>query len=464
MVLYIGFAFLFNFILVSVLPQIIASFDLERAFNSIALALENANESLESLGYGFTLIPEYLLDPAFYSGATNEAAVKVFSFVVASLLAFLISYGITWLIYGLTKKFSQKFKDLITKINEKKAVKFPLGIVSSLLCAVAFIVFTFTPLNKLAEGVNKPLDNISSIQIEEKFEEEFAEADKVVGSVNEIKGRLGVFDSEVGTLYDLFKDYEDIFYDYDSNYKTLKAELSDFENDIDLLREKNLSYSERITLEGVGVTLDELKLYYPQIDKVFTDADALLSDADKQIDEGMSQLNEAKNFIDENLQKYNEVIGKINELTSTIEEVQGGTKEVNEILNTYFDSSWFDWLLSVDFYPYFDFEYQNENHNLIDELGNIDSSLTEFIDDNVVILKDIIKDGLEDVKAQIADSDGQFEEYEKLLEEAKLQVDELKPQVDEIIQTADELILLFESGLDAARVAIDELKANYGIN
>ena len=462
LVLFIGFTFLFNFVLVSVLPAIVASFNLEEVFLSLIESLKSANEQLKSLNYGFSLLPEYMMDINFYNGL-SDAAISVVSFFVSTLLALLVSYGLTWLIYGLMKKFFPKFKDLCNKIKEKKALRFPLGIASSLIFSIIFVSVSFTPLNQLANGVEKPLNNLSSIEINDTFKDELDKAYEIKDQVDRISARLDAMEVEVNELNGYFQEYMVDVDEFAEGYRLLANRVYDYGQDIGKLLEKNLSSTDRAVLNDASNGINQVKAYYPQIDATFGEVQATMEGYEKQIQDGIEQLNNVQNMIDENLKVFNDAESTINTATETIEMVKEYSKQAEDILNLSVDSSWFDWLLNLNIYPYFDFTYNDENHNLIGEFENLDSSLSEFVDTNFAIIEKLLKDNIGDVESQIAEGEAQLSEYEQMLVDIKEEIDGVKDQVDGRVE--DAYVLLDEANilLDQAGLIIDGLKAKYGV-
>lgn len=467
LVLFFAFTYIINLIVTPILPSFISSFNLESIFNDVGNQIASLNEELtkigNDMGISLTLLPSYLTDGAYYNEVLN-VALNVSSFMISSVLSLILSYGLTWLIYGLFKKFVVKFKDLVLKINNKKAIQMPLGIVSSLLVSVFFILFTFSPVNNLAKSIETPVNTFLNINLEGEFDEEFNKVDALKREVDTILTRIDGLETDINTLNDEVIHYEGILDDFSSTYTDIKSTILDFESDINILLTKGITSAERSVLNNAKDIITEAKSNFNDIESTLDEYNSMVDGYKEDISSYLDEIDNAKTEINTNLSSFDEAEKTLNDITTKFNEVKESASKANDILSFSVSSSWFSWLLNGNYYSYFDFSYNNNSSSLNEELEKFDSSLTSFTSSNFDTIKIYISDTIKDVEVKINDGKTDLDGYEKQVDDAFNELDNKRSEIDEAINDANSLVDEANTKIEEVRDDLETLKNKYGVN
>ncbi len=467
LVLFIAFTYIINLIVTPILPSFISSFNLESIFNDAGSQIASLNQELtkigNDMGISLTLLPNYLTDGAYYNEVLN-VALNVSSFMISSILALILSYGLTWLIYGLLKKVVAKFKDLVLKINSKKAIQMPLGIVSSLLVSVFFILFTFSPINNLAKEIEKPVSTFLNINLEGEFDEEFNKVDLLKEDVNSILTRIDGLETDINTLNDEVIHYEGILDDFSSTYNDIKLTTLDLESDINILLTKGITSAERSVLNNAKDIITEAKSNFNDIESTLDEYNSMVDGYKSDISSYLDEISNAKTEINTNLSSFDEAETTLNDITPKFNEIKDTASKTNDILSFTISSSWFSWLLNGNYYSYFNFNYNNNLSSLNEELEKFNSSLNSFTTTNFDTIKIYINDTIKDVEVKINDGKNDLDEYEKQVDDAFNELDNKKGEIDKAIDDANSLVDETNTKIEEVRGDLETLKNKYGVN
>lgn len=467
LVLFIALTYIINLIVVAILPSFVSSLNLEIIFTDTGNNIASLNEQISSIasdmGISLTLLPEYLTDGAYYDAILN-VGLNVSSFIISSVLALILSYGLTWLIYGLIKKFVPKFKELALKIKEKKAIQMPLGILSSLLVSVFFILFTFSPVNTLAKEVAKPVDTFLNINLEGEFDEEFNKVDTLKADVDTILLRIDGLEKDINTLNDEVIHYEGVLDDFSFTYNDIKTIILDFEDDIDILLTKNINSAERSVLNNAKTQINEAKSNFTDIESTLDEYNGIVDGYKEDITSYLDQIETAKNEINTNLSSFEEAETTLNDVTTKFNEIKDTASKAKDILNYTVSSSWFSWLLNGNYYSYFNFYYNNNVSTLIEELEKFDSSINEFTSTNFDTIKIYINDTIKEVETMINDGKTDLDEYEGMVDDAFNELENKRSEIDQAIEDSNNIVNEANKKIEEVRDELETLKDKYGVN
>lgn len=464
--LFIVFTYVFNAIVAAILPGVVSSLNLEDIFIGAANNIVSLNEKLISLGnemgLSLSLLPSYLEDATYYETLLNTG-INISSFIIAAILSLIVSYGLTWLIYGLLKKFSPKFKEFVSNIYNKKLLRIPLGIVSSLSVAVYFVAFSFTPLNKISKGVEVPINTLLNLKIDGYFDEEFNKAEQLILEVEDIDTTLDGYKNSINSLNSDLNDYQAVIDGFYSRYLLIKNEINLLNQDVEDLLNVNLTSSERAVLNEARSYISQAQKDFSEIESTYDEYSGIVNDYRMDIDSYLNDINKAQEEINGYLVTFNESQAALDDLTTNLDSLQTTLINTQDILDSTIDSSWFSFLLNIDFYPYFDFNYNNEKSDFFNELDKFDNSLQEFADDNLSNIKAYLIDTLNEAENSLDEGKGEIEKYDDEINEVLNEVDDKKSEIDKIILDTDNLIDEANENVLKAKEEIKVLKDKYGV-
>ena len=454
LLIFIALTYIINFIVIAILPTFISSLNLESIFNDVGNQIASLNEELtkigNDMGISLTLLPSYLTEAAYYNEVLN-VALNVSSFMISSILALILSYGLTWLIYGLLKKFVNKFKDLVLKIRNKKAIQMPLGIVSSFLVSVFFILFTFSPINNLAKNIEIPVNTFLNINLEGEFDEEFNKVDLLKEDVDTILTRIDGLETNINTLNGEVIHYEGILDDFSITYTDIKSTILDFESDINVLLTKGITSAERSVLNEAKSVINEAKSNFSDIESTLDEYNSMVDGYKSDISSYLDEIDSAKTEINTNLSSFDEAETTLNDITTKFNEIKETASKANDILKFSVYSSWFSWLLKGNYYSYFNFNYNNNLSSFNEELEKFDTSLNDFNTTNFDTIKIYINNTIKEVEVMINDGKSDLDEYEGMVDEAFIDIENKRIEIDQSIEYANKIV-------DEANTKIEELR------
>lgn len=435
LVLYVAFTFIFYNVLVGVQDQLIGltGYSVSQIGEmNIGSSVNSANNSLSDLAkqFGITLVG---INPTF---ANDELYVQVgysvvhsIFFIVSSIISLILAYGIGWGIYAI---FRKKAKTI------KKLPKMLISIGVSLVFALAFVTFTFSPVYMLSNNIttvanyteNENLGNLVTF-----LNDTNDTAKSYSTELNDALEKLDKVNTEVNS-------YESTVIEFDTKVNNLKERYDNLGVRIDALSKKSLSVEDRYVVDEIQKKYDEYESQVNEAVTSFNDAKTEYYNLKSEINSYASQSSD----VDSYLETLSSVTASVNEYYVKVQNIDGTYKQ--------YLPSMFSFLGNFNFgYTNFDttavdVSDLNEFFNLLDK--NLDSLINEDLVKLIEVGKDKIDELIETVdkyKDELSNFDEEYEKY--------------KADIDKQISDGREEIDNANSELDKYEVELKKLEDKY---
>ena len=435
LVLFIAFTFIFYNVLVGFQDQLIGltGYSVSQIGQmNIGGSVNNVNNSLNDLAkqLGITLggiNPTFANDDLYVQ--VGYSVVHSVFFMVSSIISFILAYAIGWGIYAI---FRKKAKTI------KKLPKMLISVGVSLVLALTFVTFTFSPVYMLSSNVTKianyteseNLSNLVTFLNEANDKAQSYEAD-----LNEATEKLNKANTEVNS-------YESTILEFDTDINNLKDRYDDLGNRISTLSSKSLSAED-------GIAVNEIKEKYEKHNSEVYDT---LTDFDTAKSEYYDLKNEINNYasqssnVDNYLETLSSATTNVNKYYAKIKDIDGSYKQ--------YLPSMFSFLGNFNFgYSNFDTTAVDVS-NLNEFFDLLDKNLDSLINEDLVKLIDTGKTKINELsetinkyKDQLANFDAEYEKY--------------KANIDKKITDGQEEINNINSELDKYEDELKKIEEKY---
>ncbi len=422
LVLFIAFTFIFYNVLVGFQDQLIGltGYSISQIGQmNIGGSVNNVNNSLNDLAkqLGITLggiNPTFANDDLYVQ--VGYSVVHSVFFMVSSIISLILAYAIGWGIYAI---FRKKAKTI------KKLPKMLISVGVSLVLALTFVTFTFSPVYMLSNNVTKVAnysenENLSNLvtflndtnNTAQSYSTELKDATEKLNKVN----------TEVNS-------YESTILEFDTDINNLKDRYDDFGNRINALSSKSLSTEDRYVVNEIKNKYDE---YDSKVNDAFTSFNSSKEEYYKLKNEVNNYASQTGN-VDNYLETLSNVTTNANQYYAKIKDIDGSYKQ--------YLPSMFSFLGNFNFgYSNFD-STAFEVSNLNEFFDLLDKNLDSLINDDLVKLIEVGKtkineliDTVNKYKDQLANFDTEYEKYkaniDKSISDGKEEINNINNEFD----------------------------------
>ena len=435
LVLFIAFSFIFYNVLVGFQDQLIglSGYSINQIGQmNIGSSIYNVNNSLNDLAkqLGITLVginPTFTNDNLYVQ--VGYSVVHSVFFIVSCIVSLILAYAIGWGIYAI---FRKKAKTI------KKLPKMLISVGVSLVLALTFVTFTFSPVYMLSNNVtkiikyteNENLDNLVTFLNEANDKAQSYEAD-----LNEATEKLNKANTEVNS-------YESTILEFDTDINNFKDRYDDLGNRISTLSSKSLSAEDRIAVNEIK---EKYEKHNSEVYDTLTDFDTAKSeyyDLKNEINNYASQSSNVDNY----LETLSSATTNVNKYYAKIKDIDGSYKQ--------YLPSMFSFLGNFNFgYSNFDTTAVDVS-NLNEFFDLLDKNLDSLINEDLVKLIDTGKTKINELsetinkyKDQLANFDAEYEKY--------------KANIDKKITDGQEEINNINSELDKYEDELKKIEEKY---
>lgn len=435
LVLFIVFTFIFYNVLVGVQDQIIGltGYSISQIGEMhIGQSLESANNSLSNLAIQLEITilginPDLTNDELYVQ--VGYAVVHSLFFVVSSILSVILAYGIGWGIYAI-------FRNKAKKINKLPRMLSSVGI--SLVFALTFITFTFSPIYMISNNATK----INNYTENQNLENAVTFLNDTNDKAKSYETTLNDANTKLTTVNNEINSYESIIIDFDTSIYDLKKRYDDIGARIDTLSKKDLSASDRYAIEEVQ---KQYKTYETEINDSIATFESSKNDyysLKTEINNYANQTTDVSQLLD----TLSSLTTKVNQYYTQIKNIDGNYKQ--------YLPSMFSFLGNINFgYVSFD-STATEISDLNEFFDLLDKNLDSLINNDLVKL---VEEGNKKVNALV----DTIEKYKSELDNFDSEYNKYKSQIDSEIEEGQSEIEKVSTELDKYEAELTKLEEKY---
>ncbi len=435
LILYVAFVFIFYNVLVGMQDQLIGltGYSVSQIGEMhLGNSVNSVNNSLNELAkqFGITLTginPSFTNDELYIQ--VGYSVVHIIFFIVSSIISIILAYLIGWGIYAIFRKKAK---------NIKKLPKMLISVGVSLVFALTFVTFTFSPVYMLSNNV---------VKVEKYAESE--NLSNMVTFLNDTNDAAASYSTELNdaleklnTVNDEVNSYESTIIEFDTEINNTKGRYDDLGTRINALSQKSLSAEDRYIVNEVKKNYDA---YNSQINDAFTSfnqAKTEYYDLKTEINNYANQSSNVNNY----LETLSNITNQVNEYYAKINDIDGSYKQ--------YLPSMFSFLGNFNF-GYANFDTTATDVSNLNELFDLlDKNLDSLINEDLVKLINVGKEKINELIATV-------NQYKDQLSNFDSEYDKYKDEIDERIIDGREAIDEINSELDTYEEELKKLEDKY---
>ncbi|MFA6755359.1 MAG: hypothetical protein WCR97_02465 [Bacilli bacterium] len=427
LVLFIGFTYLFYFILVKVEVNLLRAFNIDLATltKDIGANITQLNSGITEIGTTIGSSSLVLIDSMFESSefynAVGYAAIHLAFFVIAAVLAIIFAYGIGWGIYAIFRKKARTIKKLPKRL---------IGMGANLLLVGTICLFVFSPVISLTNVVNQ----LGTYETNENIDSLNTTIDGAMVKIDEVQ----VYADKAEVLFTEFDDMSSTMDTLEARESTTYNNFVSMKDRIAVLKTKSLSVSDQ---EILNATETEFNTYYTQVE-----------DGNTQFQSYVTEFNEKKEEVNSYRSTLTEVETSIDSYRSTLSSFQSTLTTLKSSLSQL--NGYDQYLPNIfSFLGNVNLGYQNLSFTYNDGTSDvtINSTLNGVFTLVFTNLDNLLNIDLPEIETYANDSINEaYAEFEKY----KTQIDDLEKEYTDYKDTFDTKVAEGNSTLDKADEAL----------
>lgn len=354
-------------------PFLIQTIENSTDFNSlseqIVSSINSFNQTIsdynDKFGTSLILIDETFSDPNVINGILHSFvyAVLPISYSLASLL---VSYILSWIIFGILR--ATCLKDLSLKLKTHKGIRYLINVPLSLIFVIFFGISFFNPINFALNYGNETVLVAEKLSRNENLNKINNDLNSLESSIDEVCYVLDDVKDNLNDMNEIILNYEDEIDELVISLMELRDDMDSSINDCKTLKTKSLSSNDK-------TSVDEIEKYL--LTGRFEIVDYLndIANIDEEIGESKIEINSAINDIDASKNELKNETSTLNETLSIINTYQ---KELTQIFNNYGNyinlikpSILFSWLFNIDIYQNYKFTHNNKKYSTKDLINEL---------------------------------------------------------------------------------------------
>lgn len=423
----------------------------------IATTISSINEQIASYnkenGTSINLINEVLTDPKF----VNSLLISLISTclpIVYSLVSLILSYILSWIIFGILR--ATCLKKVSLKLKEKKKIRYLINAPISLLFVIFFGISFFNPINSLLKEGNSVINVASSLKDNKVLNEKLDEINDLTNSANELQNSLIEIEDELKDIESSVSNFEKEVDDLSSSYFKLSYSIEGALKDCKTLKSKNLSSEDSIKVNNIESAVN-------QASKELSSYKADIDSCKKEVQSGRTKIDYYLVTVDSYINELDSSLGSINDSLGSIKTYQ---EEINKVFNdygSYFSlikkSVLFSWLFDINIYQNNNFVYEDKNYSSLELVDEVIEYANYLNDTGINEISSSLSSALANYQTQIDEGKVEIEEAKKEIEENKKELPNYQSQIDEAKTKLNEAINEFNDKISI----LEELKTKYNI-
>lgn len=409
----------------------------------ISNGLISANNELIKLGnqlnIDLSFINDIYLENSYFTSLLNNVSYNL-SFLVGSILALPVSYGLSRLIYGLwIKKLLYKKDIYCNKIWHRFT---SLGL--NFVYAFFLICFILSPFQASVKSLNYVYSTLDSASI--KLDDFVGTNQNTINELESLSNEVDVFIDDNQTYIDSFYEYSDLFITYTSTLNTLSKEgdelISDLNNAL-----PNLSSTDSNKAREV---LYKLNAFSDQLNTITKEVE----DGKVSFEEGVADYKDYFELLEQYQGEMKPALEEMKDSFTIASDIANQARNIKNqlsLIEKIPSSSWFAFLLdNVNFTGSTVINGNNFNEEIIIFSDHILTTLTDDIDAIQSSINSLVNEQLGDIESLKND----FDEGKKFFEENRSYFDNIINEAEDVKLNFDSFVNVFNETLEEGRALL----------